>query len=110
MDMSLILRRAWVSRRCGVRETGMSRTPPLAGKDQAERGDEAQAAHRFQKDSEMTSQKQLYFLKLDRQSSCGHTRTTLPRQTTTLELASPPLRHFGALGMLIVVVILILPL
>jgi hypothetical protein len=35
---------------------------------------------------------------------------TLPRQTTTLELASPPLRHFGALGMLIVVVILILPL
>jgi hypothetical protein len=30
--------------------------------------------------------------------------------TTTLELASPPLRQLGALGMLIVVVILILPL
>jgi len=58
----------------------------------------------------MTSQKQLYFLKLDSQRSCGHTRTTLPRQTTTLELASPPLRRFGALGMFIVVVILILPL
>jgi hypothetical protein len=84
---------------------------PLPGKDQAERGDEAaQAAHRFQKDSELTSQKQLSLLKLDRQRSCGHTRTTLPRLTTTLELASPPLRQLGALGMLIVVVILILPL
>jgi hypothetical protein len=34
----------------------------------------------------------------------------LSRQTTTLELATPLPRLFGALGMFIVVVILILPL
>jgi hypothetical protein len=35
---------------------------------------------------------------------------TLLRRTTTLEIAQPLPRLFGALGMLIVVVILILPL
>jgi len=57
----------------------------------------------------MMSRKQLSFLKLDRQGSCRHTRTTLSSPTTTLELASPLPRLLGALGMFIVVVILILP-
>ena len=93
-----------------ARDGYVARTPPLPGEDQAERKKgETLGDHRFKDDSDSTQRKQLSLLKLDRRSVCRHTRTTVNHPTRALELVSPLPRLFGALGMFIVVVILILP-
>jgi hypothetical protein len=85
-------------------------TPPLPGKDRAERErDEAQGGHRFKKHSQMQKRKQLSQLKLDRGLRRRHTPTTMVSDARILELVPPLRAQLAALVMLIVVVILILP-
>ena len=52
----------------------------------------------------------LSLLKLDMGERCRHTRRTVSRPVRMLELVSPSSAQLVALGMLIVIVILILPL
>jgi hypothetical protein len=98
-----------------ARDGYVASTPPLLGKDQAERDQKwALAEHRFQKHSDRHFRKQLSLLKLDSRVRCRHTRLTVTRPTRTLELVSPFKAQlvsapFIALVMFVSVIILILP-
>jgi len=97
-----------------ARDGYVARTPPLPGKEQAERNEVGGAlgGHRFRKDRDTCPERQhvsLWILKLDTRRSCRHTRTTVSRPTRTPEVLSPLSAPLAALVMLIVV-ILILPL
>jgi hypothetical protein len=93
-----------------ARDGYVASTPPLAGKDRAERErDEAQGGHRFKNHSVRYSGKQLSLLKLDRLLRRRHTQTTVTSRARTVELVPPLQAQLAVLGMIIVVVLLILP-